>query len=344
MILPLASLRDLEEQLRSALAAVEAARRSLDDGQPTRAAVELDRIDFRLGTSREVVHDLLEGAGQTIERAPAQQRTRLASALAEWRADAGRACAASGVELRGAPELDGHFELDRAKVRRLLGHLVSASMVRGAGQLELRGSVSPDGPSRALIAFEAIRRPPPRAASEPSAAELLAARLAQVLGGRLEKVPSEDGAALVLRALVPARILPESDSSLEPVRLAGAKVLVVEDDDDARNALSLLLEDWELEVVSAATFDEAVAAFGAGGFRLALLDVDLNGRSGFELRERLLARQPGLATIFLSGSDSKRGLATGAGVRYLVKPVDVPALEEAIRVLLEAALAVGVDR
>ncbi|MEZ0229358.1 MAG: hypothetical protein ACAI25_12085, partial [Planctomycetota bacterium] len=66
--------------------------------------------------------------------------------------------------------------------------------------------------------------------------------------------------------------------------------------------------------------------------------------SGFQLRERLVARAPGLATIFLSGSDSKRGVATGPSVRYLMKPVDVPALEDAIRELLEASLAVEVDR
>ncbi len=260
--------------------------------------------------------------------------------LGEWRDDARRACAASGVALGGSAEGDGLFDLDGAKARRLLGHLLSAALGRGASALDLGCSVRADGPSRALIAFEAVRRPPPRAAAEPSAAELLASRLAQVLGGRLEKVPVPGG--LALRAIVPARVLP-TDAAHEPVRLAGARVLVVEDDDDARSALAMLLEDWDLDVVAAASFDEALGVFAPGSMRLALLDVDLNGRSGFELRERLAARAPGLATIFLSGSDGKRSLATGANVRYLVKPVDVPALEAAIRELLESALTVGAD-
>jgi len=342
--LPLASLRDLEELLRHVLAGVEAARRSIEERRSTRAAVELDGTVARLGICREVVHDLLETAGHAVERSPARGRAALAAVLAEWKDDAARACAASGVALRGAPAAHGHFELDAAKLRRLLRHLVSAAVLRGSGELELRCTVAAEGPSRALLAFEAERRPAPRAAAEPQAAELAAARLAQVLGGRFEKAPLRDGSALVLRAVVPARVLAAVEAASAPASLAGARVLVVEDDEDARHALALLLEDWELDVVAAATFDEALAAAGQGApFRLALLDVDLNGRSGLDLRERLLARQPALPVIFLSGSDARRGLATGPRVRYLVKPVDVPALEAAVRELLEAALAVGAD-
>jgi len=335
----LASLRELQRELGSALAALEAARRSLDDGQVTRAAVELDRIDQGLGLSREAVDDLLEAAGQAVDRSPLRQRTRLAQVLAFWRDEAERACAASSVHLRAAPDKDGHFELDAAKARRLLGHMVSAALLRGSGELELRCSVQEDGPSRAQLVFEAVRRPAPRAL-EPSGPEERAARLAAVLGGRFERL--REGDALLLRATLPARVLP-AEASSEPVSLRGARVLVVEDDEDARHALAMLLEDFELEVVAAASFEEALEAAQGAPFRAALLDVDLNGRSGLELRERLRARQRHLPVIFLSGSDSPP-LAGEAAVRYLVKPVDVSALEAAVRELLEAPLGVGADR
>jgi two-component system CheB/CheR fusion protein len=334
-MLSLGPLRELEEQLRAALDALAQARGHLDEGKPTQAAVELDAIELRLGIGREAVHDLLEGAGHAVDRTPASRRARLAPVLAAWRDDARRACTAHGVELALSLEPDGHFELDAVKLRRLLSHLVSAGLARGSGPLELRCSVEAAGPSRALLTFE-VARQRTRRLSEATAAELLARRLALVLGGRLETTLGPGEPMAVLRAAVPARILPAREPC-EPVRLAGARVLVVEDDEDARAALEMLLEDWELDVVSAGTYEDALGGFAKGDVRLALLDVDLNGRSGFELYHELSALAPALPAIFLSGSDSRRGLAEGPLVRYLVKPVDLTALEASIRDLLVAA-------
>ncbi len=333
MTLPLGSLCDLEAQLRAALLAAAAARHCLDEGKPTAAAVELDRLDARLASGREAIHDLLESSGQTVERSPSRRRARLGPILAEWVEDADRACAASGIALAGTPSQDGDFELDAAKVGRLLQHLLTLALVRGAGELDLRCRIQPDGPSRAVLVFEAARRPPPRAL-EATPADLRARRLAEVLGGSFERrsTPLE----LVLRAEVPARVL-SGREELGAIRFGGASVLVVEDDDDARDALALLLEDMELVVVAAAGYEDALAAFAPGAFRLALLDVDLNGRSGVELHQKLRARDPALGVIFLSGSESRGGLASLAPARYLMKPVDVSALERAITELLEPA-------
>jgi CheY-like chemotaxis protein len=326
-------LRELEVQLRAALEAAAAARRCLDEGKTTAAAVELDDLDARLESGREAIHDLLEGAGQTVERVPSRRRVRLGPLLGAWAEDADRACAASGIVLAGTPAQDGDFELDRAKVGRLLEHVLSSALVRGTGELELRCRVEADGPSRAVLVFEAMRRPVPRTL-EATATELRARRLAQVLGGSFERCCALH--ETVFRASVPARVLSDREEGA-PIRLSGARVLVVEDDDDARAALALLLEDMELEVVAAASYEEALSAFAPGVFRLALLDVDLNGRSGVELHEKLRARDSGVGVIFLSGSESSRGLASLAPARYLMKPVDVAALERTIKELLEPA-------
>ncbi len=339
MTLPLLSLRELEEHMKLALATLGAARRALDDGRSTSAAVELDRIDLALGLGRELVHDLLEGEGHAVERALDLRRARLSALLRAWSDDAAKACAAKGVALVPPPTPEAHVELDAPKVRRLLHHLVSAALARGKGQLELRCALLPAGPTRVSLRFEAIRRPTPRP-FERDSPDLRVQRLAAVLGGGYERTPVEDGAALSFAASIPARLL-APEAAAEPVRLEGARVLVVEDDDDARAALGLLLEDCGLEVVTAGTYDEALARFQRGTFRLGLLDVDLNGRSGVELHRELRAREGApFPAIFLSGSDRPL-LVDAPSVRFLVKPVDVTRLESSIRELLEVRLVVG---
>jgi two-component system response regulator GlrR len=115
--------------------------------------------------------------------------------------------------------------------------------------------------------------------------------------------------------------------------LGGGRVLVVEDDRDARTALVLLLEDWGFEVTAAASGEAALALPEVEGFRIAFLDVDLPGCSGFAVRDGLRARSPALPVIFLSGSG---GRASGDGPleRRLLKPVDLETIEEALRSLL----------
>lgn len=133
--------------------------------------------------------------------------------------------------------------------------------------------------------------------------------------------------------------LPEPEPCLED--LAGARLLVVEDDRDSRAALELLLEDWGFEVVTAASGEAAIALGPRAAASLAVLDVELPGCDGFAVRAALRALDPALPVLFLSGSE--RHLATGdrdPRTRYLMKPVNLAALEAALRELLEARRAV----
>jgi two-component system cell cycle sensor histidine kinase/response regulator CckA len=82
-----------------------------------------------------------------------------------------------------------------------------------------------------------------------------------------------------------------------------ARVLVVDDDDILRRLLVSMLRLGGYEILSAAHGEEALelAAAREGAIDLVVTDVLMPGLSGPELAERLRARYPHLAVIFITG-------------------------------------------
>jgi signal transduction histidine kinase/ActR/RegA family two-component response regulator len=129
--------------------------------------------------------------------------------------------------------------------------------------------------------------------------------------------------------VVPERTSP-TELSVEPRR-----ILLIDDDEDVREALSALLE-LDDHVVT-------VAANGAEGLRLALsdppdvalVDVGLPDIDGYELVRRLRGDPRGEAVVAIAltgygrAEDAKRALTAGFDV-HLTKPVDRRELAEAV--------------
>jgi signal transduction histidine kinase/DNA-binding response OmpR family regulator len=78
--------------------------------------------------------------------------------------------------------------------------------------------------------------------------------------------------------------------------LEGKRVLVVDDDPEARTMLGKILNEEHAEVVGAASGDEAMAMIAESPPDLVLLDLMMPGMSGFEMVARLRA-QPAVAGI-----------------------------------------------
>ena len=116
------------------------------------------------------------------------------------------------------------------------------------------------------------------------------------------------------------------------------KVLLVDDDDDLREALSeqLVMTD-EFDVFEAANGAEAMEKVRAGQFDLAILDVGLPDTDGRELCKRM--RKAGFKSpvIMLTGHDSDAdtilGLDSGAN-DYITKPFKLPVLLARLRAQL----------
>jgi CheY-like chemotaxis protein len=124
--------------------------------------------------------------------------------------------------------------------------------------------------------------------------------------------------------------------------LAGARVLVVEDEADARDIVAAALQDYGVVVLSAATSREALAALDdevrAGRLPDAIVsDIGLPDEDGYRLMEQLSARPASLGgaipvlavTAYGRPQDKRRALAAGFRL-HLTKPIAPAALAAAL--------------
>jgi PAS domain S-box-containing protein len=122
--------------------------------------------------------------------------------------------------------------------------------------------------------------------------------------------------------------------------LGGVRVLVVDDDEDARALLELLLEGYGARVQTAAGATEALDLLARTTFDVLLSDVAMPGEDGYSLIRKVRDRGatiPAIAVTAFARTED-RANALGAGYdAHLAKPVDAGALVLAITALLRPA-------
>jgi two-component system, cell cycle sensor histidine kinase and response regulator CckA len=161
--------------------------------------------------------------------------------------------------------------------------------------------------------------------------------------GRIE-VTSAPGAGSAFRVFLPLQTPPEAlrerqqlgETAAPPVG-HGERVLVVEDEDGAREGLRGLLEMLGYEVTALVTAEDALALPENAPFDLLLSDLLLPGASGSDLAIKLEDRWPDLQVILMSGytEDEVVKLVVGAGmVRFLQKPFGIDTLAREVRAAL----------
>jgi PAS domain S-box-containing protein len=149
------------------------------------------------------------------------------------------------------------------------------------------------------------------------------------------------GAAFTVRLPVAAIISPWQDGkpprslgSAEPAEhfhptqdLAGVNVLLVDDEQDARDVLAKTLEQRNAQVVTAGSVDEAVRLFRASRPDVLISDIGMPDQDGFDLIRRIRAteegqhRVPAVAlTAFARAEDRQRVLMAGFQA-HVSKPV-----------------------
>jgi DNA-binding response OmpR family regulator len=111
--------------------------------------------------------------------------------------------------------------------------------------------------------------------------------------------------------------------------LAGTRLLLVEDDDDARSALATFLRGAGAEVLEAGSAELALLAAGAFAPHLVVSDRGLPGLDGYELLRRLRAMGVAAPALLVTGdahdAGGRRACAAGFSAR-LQKPVDLEEL------------------
>jgi putative two-component system response regulator len=112
------------------------------------------------------------------------------------------------------------------------------------------------------------------------------------------------------------------------------RLLVVDDDESIRKALSLVLQPSGFDVLTADSVAKALELLQTARFELILCDVRMPGTMGTELIRQAHALDPDVAVLMLSALDdaatAAQSLNEGA-FGYLVKPFDIDQLQDAIR-------------
>jgi signal transduction histidine kinase/CheY-like chemotaxis protein len=119
--------------------------------------------------------------------------------------------------------------------------------------------------------------------------------------------------------------------------LAGVRVLVVDDDADARDLITAVLGQSGAEVVTAASTVEALDALARARPHVLVSDLSMPGDDGYALLRRVRElgldherRMPAVAlTAFARAEDRARALAAGYAV-HVSKPVEPAALVEVV--------------
>jgi two-component system OmpR family response regulator len=124
------------------------------------------------------------------------------------------------------------------------------------------------------------------------------------------------------------------------VATAPVRVLVVDDEPNIVDVISMALRYEGFEVDSAGTGADAIAAVGTRRPHLIVLDVMLPDFDGFEVARRLAGAHVAVPIIFLTARDSTEdkvhGLTLG-GDDYVTKPFSLEELVARVRTILRRA-------
>ena len=341
----------LAHELRNPLAAVRTAVEAagLDAAQAPRALGIARRQAEQLG---RLIDDLLDVARITQGRiALRKERVRLASVI-ERAVDGMRAF----IEERGLrvdvrlPPASLDVEGDPTRLEQVLVNLLSnAAKYTGAGgRIDVVGEpldgalvavrirdtgvgIAPEMLPRVWELFAQADREIDRKQGGLGVGLTVARRLVEQHGGRIEARSDGIGKGaefvVTLQALPAAADAVPAEPAPAPARPAGAHVLLVEDNRDAAESLTMLLDLYGHRVRTVYDGFAALDAARAEAPDVMLVDIGLPGMDGYEVARRIRGDAAFQAVRLIAltgyGRDEDRQAALAAGFdHHLVKPVN----------------------
>lgn len=119
-------------------------------------------------------------------------------------------------------------------------------------------------------------------------------------------------------------------SSTQGTSRSGVHVLIVDDNEDATETLSILLEMRDCTTARAHSGHEALSAFERELPDLVLLDLGLPDIDGYAVASRMRAQSERPMLVALTGSaddETAQAVRRTGFAHHLVKPVDLSALD-----------------
>jgi CheY-like chemotaxis protein len=273
---------------------------------------------------------------------------------------------AKGVALRFESAHPEPFYGDPARVQQIVWNLVNnavkftpgggqveITVARAPDQLELRVSDTGEGIHAEFLPhlFERFRQADSSASRRHGGLGLglaITRQLVELHGGTIEaQSPGQGaGATFVVRFpisaerawLATADASPtRSSSSASSEALRGVRVMLVDDENDTREALVLALARAGAEVTAFADAASALRAFAAGPPDVLVSDIGMPDTDGYEFMQQIAAIRarsgtstPAIAlTAYARDADIERARAAGYDL-HVPKPVDMNALVERV--------------
>lgn len=165
----------------------------------------------------------------------------------------------------------------------------------------------------------------------------LVRRLAELHGGSVEAESAGAGAGSTFSIRLPRteRITETKPETMDTTEQSKPTILLIEDNDDGREMMAMMLSCYGYEVQHAADGLQGIEVALSYRPDVALVDIGLPGIDGYEVARRLRANgdTSGIRLIALTGyglaEDQRRVLEAGFDM-HLVKPVDIESLMKAI--------------
>lgn len=351
-------LATLSHELRSPLGAILTWATLLRNGQVDAARTEraVAAIERNARAQAKLIEDLLDmsrivSGGIRLEVAAVSL-----PALIEAAVEASRPAAETKrIRLELALErFDEPIAADAARLQQAVGNLVANAVkfTADGGRVDVRlrrdGDVARIAvidtgrgiePELLPIIFERFRQGDSSSTRREGGLGLglaIVRHMIELHGGRVDATSPGAGRGATFELVLPLRkpaSPPAPASAALPAvapRLDGMRVLLVDDEVDARDASRAVLETAGATVLPVASVDEALAALRAGDVDLVVSDIAMPDQDGYSLMERARALGgdaavlPAIALTAYAGPEDQRRARAAGFVRHLAKPV-VPA-------------------
>lgn len=174
--------------------------------------------------------------------------------------------------------------------------------------------------------------------------------LAELHGGALHAASAGPGQGATFTLTLPLtaerpvvdRPADQGDAPLAPPDLAGLRVLVVEDDTDTREVITVMLEESGALVTTVETVEAALGALETATPDVLMSDLSMPERDGYDLIRSVRAldparggRVPAIALTAYARSEDRERVISAGYQRYLSKPIDLEELVAAIATLAD---------
>src|SRR2546430_1143083 len=355
----------LGHELRNPLAPVTTALQimRIHESEPSRVARSREIVERQIEHMTRLIDDLLDVSRITRGKIELREQPLLLSSVIEQAIESARPL----IDERGhrisldLPSEPVMFLADPARLSQVFANLLNnaAKYTDVGGRILVRAhvdgndlvvGVKDDGPGLTQelrkYAFELFMQGPQtraRARGGLGIGLTLVRRLVELHGGTVEALSDGPGKGTEFVVRLPLHIPPAADGAAPTAAVAAVgprrRILVVDDNVDAAEALGELLRDYGHEVATAHDGTRALDHARLHRPDIVLLDISMPEMDGYEVAKRIRG-ELGLGDALLValtgfGEDGHRRVAREAGFdQHVTKPVDTSKLEELLKLPL----------